>query len=328
VLINNHNYAGYLGQAIDSALAQDPRPAEIIVVDDGSTDASREVITAYGDRVKAIFKPNGGQGSAFNAAVAASRGDILCFLDADDRFRPGKLARIARAFQQNGLEENDLGREPMLVHHLLALMDADGRSLAEAPHGRLHVSPLNLCDFALRYRFIWNEAGPTSGLSINRLLAERLFPIPEEGVRICADDFVIGGASLVGELHCLPEIWADYRIHGTNNWYMERPRKTREFLQIFENYLNAKLIEEGRPPVISLRDSIYAWDLLLDEGRWASLLLHMVKLGLRQRDRYTMRFIYYTGMKAARSLKRSVKGRFRPAMRRDRSRRAPERISA
>jgi hypothetical protein len=74
-------------------------------------------------------------------------------------------------------------------------------------------------------------------------------------------------------------------------------------MQSFQDYLNAKLVEDGKRPVISLADSIYAWDLLLSQGKWASLIAHMVKLSLRQHDRYTMRFAYYTAMKAARLIK-------------------------
>ena len=69
IVIDNFNYARFVGAAIDSALAQSYAPVEVVVVDDGSTDHSREVISSYADRVSAIFKPNGGHASAFNAGV-------------------------------------------------------------------------------------------------------------------------------------------------------------------------------------------------------------------------------------------------------------------
>jgi glycosyltransferase involved in cell wall biosynthesis len=300
VLINNHNYGRYLKAAIDSALEQTYPAVEIVVVDDGSTDNSREVIAAYGGRIIPVLQANGGQGSAFNAGVAASRGDILCFLDADDMFHLGKIARIVEIFHEEGHASR-----PMMVHHLLALVNGDGAALNAEPQGRTHVSPLNLRAFAKRYRFIWNEAGPTSGLCINRRLAQLVFPIPEEGVRISADDFVIGGASLLGELHCVPEVLGGYRVHGANNWYGTTPRKSREFLQSFEDYLNGKLVESGGSPVISFDDSIYVWDLLIAERNWGRLFPHMLKLALRYHDGYTLRFAYYALVKAARSRKRS-----------------------
>src|SRR5204862_6396073 len=67
VIINNYNYAAYLGDAIDSALRQDYSQKEVLVVDDGSTDRSRDVIAGYGSRITPIFKANGGQASALNA---------------------------------------------------------------------------------------------------------------------------------------------------------------------------------------------------------------------------------------------------------------------
>ncbi|MGL5878790.1 MAG: glycosyltransferase family 2 protein, partial [Xenococcaceae cyanobacterium] len=95
ILINNYNYGKFLPEAIDSALAQTYDRCETIVVDDGSTDNSQEIIASYGDRIVPIFKTNGGQASAFNAGFAASSGDIICFLDADDVFLPEKAAAIA-----------------------------------------------------------------------------------------------------------------------------------------------------------------------------------------------------------------------------------------
>jgi glycosyltransferase involved in cell wall biosynthesis len=88
ILINNYSYARFLDETINSALSQNYPRKEIIVVDDGSTDNSREIISRYGDRIIPIFKENGGQASAVNAGVARCHGDILCFLDSDDFFWP------------------------------------------------------------------------------------------------------------------------------------------------------------------------------------------------------------------------------------------------
>ena len=77
IVIDNFNYAEFLGQAIDSALAQRHGDTEVIVVDDGSSDHSRQVIGRYDGRVRAVLKENGGQASALNAGFAASRGACL-----------------------------------------------------------------------------------------------------------------------------------------------------------------------------------------------------------------------------------------------------------
>src|SRR3954470_14903411 len=98
IVINNFNYARFLHEAIESALGQTWPNTEVIVVDDGSTDESREGVNRYKDQVSAVFKPNGGQGSAYNAGWAASHGDILCFLDADDTLFPDAMESAVSLF--------------------------------------------------------------------------------------------------------------------------------------------------------------------------------------------------------------------------------------
>lgn len=91
VMIGVYNAERYLGEAIDSVLAQGYEPLELIVVDDGSTDGSAAVARRY-PQVRYVWKPNEGNGSARNRAVQEATGDLYAFLDADDRFAPGKIA--------------------------------------------------------------------------------------------------------------------------------------------------------------------------------------------------------------------------------------------
>src|SRR5947207_2823602 len=98
IVINNYNYSRFLSEAIDSALAQSYTHAEVIVVDDGSTDNSREIIERYGDRLTAITQQNAGQGAAYNTGFATSRGDFVCFLDADDVLNPNAITEAVAAF--------------------------------------------------------------------------------------------------------------------------------------------------------------------------------------------------------------------------------------
>src|SRR5262249_43926268 len=94
-------YARFLQDAIDSALRQTYRRLEVIVVDDGSTDDSREIIQRYGERIIPILKRNGGQASALNAGFARSHGDIIIFLDSDDMLLPNTVQRAVEAFRAN-----------------------------------------------------------------------------------------------------------------------------------------------------------------------------------------------------------------------------------
>ena len=95
IVIDNYNYEAYVARAVDSALAQTHSDVEVVVVDDGSRDGSMGVIRGYADRVTVIDKPNGGQGSAYNAGYARTTGDMVVFLDADDWLYPQAAAEIA-----------------------------------------------------------------------------------------------------------------------------------------------------------------------------------------------------------------------------------------
>ena len=90
VVVPCYNQAHYLAEAIESVLAQTYRPLEVLVVDDGATDSTFEVATAYAE-VRCVRQMNQGLSSARNAGLRASRGDYIVFLDADDRLLPGAL---------------------------------------------------------------------------------------------------------------------------------------------------------------------------------------------------------------------------------------------
>src|SRR5262245_58814803 len=93
VIIPNYNYGRFLREALDSALNQTLPPLEVIVVDDGSTDESPEILESYGDRIRVIRQKNQGVGIARNTGAEAARGELLAFLDADDYWFPQKLEK-------------------------------------------------------------------------------------------------------------------------------------------------------------------------------------------------------------------------------------------
>jgi glycosyltransferase involved in cell wall biosynthesis len=92
VVIPAYNAAWCVARAIDSALAQDYTHREVIVVDDGSTDATGEILARYGAAIRVVPKRNGGLSSARNAGIRAAGGELVAFLDADDYWLPAKLA--------------------------------------------------------------------------------------------------------------------------------------------------------------------------------------------------------------------------------------------
>ena len=94
VIIPTYNRAHCLGEAIDSVLAQDPPADEVIVIDDGSTDATPDVLAGYGDRITVLRQANAGAGAARTAGLRQASGDWITFLDSDDLWYPGRLALL------------------------------------------------------------------------------------------------------------------------------------------------------------------------------------------------------------------------------------------
>jgi glycosyltransferase involved in cell wall biosynthesis len=101
IIIPNYNHAQYVGAAIRSVLAQEYRNFEIIVVDDGSTDNSRDVITQFGDQVNYIYQKNAGLSAARNTGIKASQGLLIAVLDADDMYESDFLSTLVPALQEN-----------------------------------------------------------------------------------------------------------------------------------------------------------------------------------------------------------------------------------
>jgi glycosyltransferase involved in cell wall biosynthesis len=178
IIIDNYNYQDYVSAAIQSALSQTYQPCEVIVVDDGSTDLSRSAIESFGDKIRSVFKPNGGQASAFNAGYAASKGDILCFLDSDDLFLPSKVSRVVTAL--------DDSRREWCFHHQNWV--DQGLEPVEMP-----ADPSSTGEYDLRDQVSHGGGSyippATSGLSFTRNLLEQIMPIPET-IRITADNYL------------------------------------------------------------------------------------------------------------------------------------------
>src|SRR5437773_9320352 len=121
VVIPNYNYAHFLREAIDSALAQTYKDIEVIVVDDGSTDASADVIASYDSRIHPVFSQNQGVAAARNRGVAESTGEYIAFLDADDAWLPTKIEKQVERFAA----DTALG----LVHVGVEDIDGEGNPL-------------------------------------------------------------------------------------------------------------------------------------------------------------------------------------------------------
>ena len=206
IIIASYNYANYLAQAIDSALAQTCPDVEVIVVDDGSDDSSAQVITRYGDRVRSLLKANGGQASAWNAGFYLSRGAVICFLDADDVLLPTAMDKALGCFRDGVLK----------VHWPLLEMDERGMQTGNfippnaMPGGYMRGLALHAGPEALLFP-------PTSGNAWRRSFLQDVLPIPETEYRLCPDSYLLAWSAASGPMMRVAEPQGYYRVHSRNH---------------------------------------------------------------------------------------------------------------
>lgn len=202
VVIPNYNYSHYLCEAVDSALAQTYRNFEIIVVDDGSKDDSREVLQRYGDKITVIFQHNQGVAAARNRGVAEAAGEYVAFLDADDAWLPAKIEKQVSRFG----DDTGLG----LVHVGVADIDDEGNLLGESTAGMEGNISAELLMF--RRPVI---LGGGSGIMVPRRIFDEIGGF-DTRLSTSADwDFFyrISSRHRVG---FVPEVLLKYRVHGSN----------------------------------------------------------------------------------------------------------------
>ncbi len=217
IVINNYNYGRYLAAAIESACSQTHDRVRVIVVDDGSTDESREVLSNYRERVIAVLKENGGQASALNAGLEHCESDIVLFLDADDTLKPQAAARVAAAF----------AADPSLAkaQFRMEVIDAEGRPtgvLKPPVHLPMPRGDQRRAELAFPFDLAWL---PTSANAFRVDLLRTILPIPEQAFPKCgADWYLIHLMTLLGNVDSLEEACGCYRVHGANNYEPSAPR--------------------------------------------------------------------------------------------------------
>ncbi|HUA55662.1 MAG TPA: glycosyltransferase family A protein [Candidatus Sulfotelmatobacter sp.] len=208
VIITNYNYAEFVGAAIESALHLDWSDVEVIVVDDGSTDASRDVIARYADRITVILQENSGQLVACNRAFSASRGDVVIFLDSDDLLAPSLIREIA-AIWRPGISK---------VQVQMQTIDAGGKFTGSIfPQYRVPPSPDQI---RLWYtRTADYPTPPGSGNAYARWFLEKIFPL-DDRCGSATDTCCIIAAPVFGDVVTIAKPLVSYRVHGRNQGAM------------------------------------------------------------------------------------------------------------
>lgn len=202
IIIPNYNYAKYIARTIDSALAQTYPNIEVVVVDDESKDDSLDVLEEFGSRIKVIAQTNQGVSAARNNGVAASSGELVAFLDADDLWSPEKLER------QMAIIDRDA--EIGLVHCWMTYIDTEDKPMGQMADGTAGQIAAEILRF---------DGGGVIGAGSTSLIPRRVFDeVGGFDVRMstAADwdiSYRIAARYKIGMV-CEPLV--QYRIHNSN----------------------------------------------------------------------------------------------------------------
>lgn len=204
VIITNYNYADYLGRAIESVLSQSVPADEIIVIDDGSTDHSHDVLARYEDRARIIYQDNSGQAAAMNAGFNASQGDILMLLDADDLFHSDKIKILKKSYQ-------DYPEVSWIFHDLCVSKDVPVWSEYSDISMKMINEQTRMVQGTMGY-----DSPATSGLSFRKNFISHIFPLPVAGSIYISDHYIKFFCTAQAEgLHISNALGA-LMLHGNN----------------------------------------------------------------------------------------------------------------
>jgi glycosyltransferase involved in cell wall biosynthesis len=203
VILTSFNYGRYLPQAIESVLQQTYQDFQLIVVDDGSTDESRDILRTYSDpRITVLLQENAGQGPAWNRAFEMVSGDLVLFLDSDDHWKPHKIDVMVRCHQLLG------GSYGVMQHNLTAVRDGKEYSYRRTLRS-------GNCFEEMRVTGNINYFVTSSGLGFPSAVLRHIFPLPTS-LRISPDAYLTRAAFTFGDVFSIPEELGYLRLHGKN----------------------------------------------------------------------------------------------------------------
>jgi len=228
VLIDTYNHMQFIERAINSVLDQDMPmdDVEIVVVDDGSTDRTPEIVRRFEPRVRLLQKPNGGQASAFNFGFAQTKGEIVATLDGDDWWAREKLRRVLQTLEANP----DVG----IVGHGLYEAYDNGRSSGLILPGKPYRLQIDSPRGAELFRHLAAFFG-TSRMTIRKSILDKILPVPEQ-LNIEADEYIFTLAPAIGPAMILNEPLCHYAIHAGNLFQFGKfePAKARRKMNVLD----------------------------------------------------------------------------------------------
>ena len=246
VIICTYNYARFLPQCLESVLSQTRTPDEIIVVDDGSTDETPEVVKRY-EGIRYIRQDHAGKVVAFNKGLEVTTGDIICHLDADDYWFERKLEYLLNTFQR-------FPNAGGIIHDAVIIYgdEAPPKDLPDGgPPKFMSLQDAILSVFLYlpkHYRKLrgyyygrWSITPFAGGISVRRDVIEPYMPLPTD-INLSVDGFLWFVAS-TSTLIYLPKVLSVYRHHGHNYWrcnFRAMEGQIRLYQQLISNSVFSK----------------------------------------------------------------------------------------
>ena len=286
-VIPNFNYARYLRTAIDSALGQTHADLEVIVVDDGSTDGSLDVLRSYANRIRWVSQPNQGVSAARNRGIQEARGDFIGFLDSDDAWHETKIER-----QLAFMSDPEVG----LVHCWVREVDAEGRPLRFVKGGARGWA------LARHARLLTTVLGGGSGSLLRRECFEALGGF-DPHLSTSADWDMWRRVMAKYRIDLVEEPLLDYRVHGSA---MHRNVKLFEHdvLHAFESMFSDPAARSVRPHKRFCYAKAYSqfaagYYLAGDRGRAIRYAVHSLALSPSPLTRILLRKVFADAMAEA-----------------------------
>jgi glycosyltransferase involved in cell wall biosynthesis len=260
IVIPAYNYAAFLGEAIESVLAQDYPHVELMVLDDGSTDATAGVLAGYRNRFFWETQQNAGQAATLNKGWLMARGDILGYLSADDMLRPGCVRAAVEALS--------VRPDVVLTYCDFDLIDPRSRA----------IRTVRTDDFDYRRMVVEFVCAPGPGVFFRRSAFEgaggwdpalRQMPDYEYWLRL----------GLLGEFRRIPRTLAAFRVHENSITFAGTPKQSAEEpVRILEKYFGLEgvpaTIRREQPKAMS-NAYLTSAQLHLRSGRYAEAFRHV-----------------------------------------------------
>jgi glycosyltransferase involved in cell wall biosynthesis len=249
VVTPTYNSGNFIAQAIQSVLEQTYQHHEVIVIDDGSTDETKDVLRGFNSYIKYLYQENRGPSAARNAGIRAARGKYICFLDADDLWVANKL-EVQLAFMEHHC---DIG----LVFSDFEEFDADrilrGSFLAEKVFRYDIVSEIPIREAFMK--LVMENFIPTSTIMVRKECFEKV-GLFDESLRSVEDrDMLLRIAAHFG-IACIPLVLSKKRVHGSNI-SGDRELANRSLIKVLEK--NRRLFSNLAPATVWRKRLAYSY---------------------------------------------------------------------